>query len=435
MTSHHHHSAQVRAGRVLRNPKIWVFPTGIVGLVALLLSLLYMGGILNPRADLHHLPIGLVNSDRGAAVAGRQENLGTRITTAIATAPGTGDQVSWRQLDRAAAQQGMASGKLDGVLEVPDGFTAAVAALGATGAQAPARPTMTVLTNPGAGSLASSLASTIAQQAAHQASLKLGTSLTASPQARAAAQGNGSTAAARLLLADPATVAVQVGHPIGSHSGLGLTAFYYTLLLVLSGFLGANIISNAVDVALGYADSELGPWHTRRPVVTINRTQTLFIKWVMSIVIAVLTSSLIMLATVAILGMDASHLPLLWVFSFCASVAVGLGVQAINAAFGGIGQLVSMFIFVVLALPSSGATIPLQALPSFYRLLSQFEPMRQLSDGVRAILYFGARADAGLTRAWIMIAIGMVAGLVFGLAMTSYYDRKGLHRMVPEATT
>ena len=139
-----------------------------------------------------------------------------------------------------------------------------------------------------------------------------------------------------------------------------------------------------------------------------------------------------MLATISILDMDASHLPLLWVYSYCASLAVGLGVQAINAAFGGIGQLVSMFVFIVLGLPSSGATVPLQAVPGFYRFLSHFEPMRQLSDGVRAILYFDARGDAGLTRSWIMIAVGTALALLFGFAMTRYYDRRGLARLIPQ---
>ncbi|MFI9329478.1 DUF3533 domain-containing protein [Kitasatospora sp. NPDC052868] len=426
----------VRARQVLRNPKVWAVPTVIVGLLSLLLSLLYMGGIVNPRADLHRLPIGLVNSDRGAPLAGQQQNLGAQITAGIAAAPDPREQVSWRVLDRAEADDQMASGKLAGALEVPAGFTAAVAALGAPAQQPPPRPTITVLTNPGVGSLESSLASSISQSAAQQASARLGAALTAQSQAQAQAQppaqGGTSSNAAQLQLADPVTVDVQVGHPIGPHSGLGLTAFYYTLLLVLCGFLGANIISNGVDVALGYAASELGPMRTQRPLVPITRTGTLVVTSVMSVVLSVLTSSLVMLATVGILGVDASHLPLLWVFSVCASAAVGLGVQALVAAFGGIGQLISMFVFIALSLPSSGATVPLQALPTFYRGLAVFEPMRQLSDGVRSILYFGARADAGLARAWTMIAIGTVAALAFGFAMTSYYDRKGLHRFHPE---
>ncbi|MCM2430696.1 YhgE/Pip domain-containing protein [Streptomyces sp. RKAG337] len=414
--------------QVAGNPKIWAFPATIIGLVALLLSLVYMGGILNPNGNLHHMPIGLVNADRGAVVAGQPMNLGRQVTDGIAASATSQQQASWRQLDAGAARDGLASGKLYGVLEVPDGFTAAVGALGAPTGQQPARPTMSVLTNPGAGSLASSLASSISQQTAHAASAQLGASLIE----RQRPGGGAMTNAERLLLQDPVTVKVSVGHAIGSHSGLGLTAFYYTLLLVLSGFLGASVISNGVDVALGYAASELGPVRTQRPTVPITRTRTFIVTCVMSLGLSALTSSLIMLATVVILGMDASHLPLLWVFSFCATAAVGLGVQALLAAFGGIGQLISMFVFIALALPSSGATIPLQALPSFYRVLSDFEPMRQLADGVRAIMYFGAQADAGLTRAWIMIAVGSIAALAFGFAMTGYYDRKGLHRIVPE---
>ena len=283
-----------------------------------------------------------------------------------------------------------------------------------------------MLTNPGLGSLGSSITAQATQGAAHQASLAVGKQLTASPATA------GANATTRLLLADPITVSTQVGHPIGQHSGLGLSAFYYTLLLVLAGFIGGNLIHTGVDTALGYADSEIGPWHTRRATVPIDRTQTLLLKMLMTAGITVLTTSMVMLACIAALGMDASHLPLLWIFSYCACLAIGLGVQAINAAFGGIGQLVSMFVFIALALPSSGATVPLQAAPPIYRFLGAFEPMRQLSGGVRAILYFGARGDAGLMRAWLMIIVGVAGALVFGFAMTLYYDRKGLRRLTPQ---
>jgi YhgE/Pip-like protein len=414
--------AQARAAALLRRPKLWLLPTVLTGLLALLLSLLYMGGIVNPNRHLHDLPIGLVDADKGEPLPGQRQNVGTQVAAAVTG--DASDTVDWRRLTRAQAADQLASGKIYGALVVPEDFTDSLAAL--TTANATVRPTMTVLTNPGMGSLGSSLASRITTAAAEQASATIGKQLTAAP---ATAQADATT---RLLLADPVQVVTRVGHPIGSDSGLGLSAFYYTLLLVLAGFLGGNLVSTGVDTALGYADNEIGPWHTRRPTVPVDRTQTLLLKMVMTAGITVLTVSLIMLATVAILGMDATHLPLLWVYSYCASLAVGLGVQAINAAFGGIGQLVSMFVFIVLGLPSSGATVPLQAVPGFYRFLSVFEPMRQLSDGVRAILFFDARADAGLDRAWRMIAIGSVLALVFGFAMTRYYDRKGLSRLTPQ---
>lgn len=409
------------AAALLRRPKLWLLPTVLSGLLALLLALLYMGGIVDPNGALRDLPIGIVDTDQGGPPPGQTTNLGAQVTRAVVA--DTSGKARWQRLTRAEAKDRLASGKIFGALVVPADFTASVTAL--TTANATARPTLTVLTNPGLGSLGSSLASRIAQQTAQQASLTLGKQLTASP---AGARADSTT---RLLLADPVTVTTQVGHPIGEHSGLGLSAFYYTLLLVLAGFLGANVINNGVDTALGYADNEIGPWHTRRPTVPISRTQTLLLKMGMTAVIAVLTTTLVMVATIAILGMDAAHLPLLWIYSYCASVAVGLGVQAINAAFGGIGQLVSMFVFIVLGLPSSGSTVPLEAVPGFYRFLGVFEPMRQLGGGVRAILFFDARADAGLARAWLMIAIGTAIALLFGLGMTRYYDRRGLHRMAP----
>lgn len=411
---------QVRAGRLLRNARLWLVPAVLSALVALLLSLLYTGGILNPSENLRHLPVALVDEDRGDPLPGQRENLGQQISDAIVSASRGKDSVEWHLLGREEAQEALASGKVFGALVVPEDFTATVAAL--TTNRATVRPTLTVLTNPGLGSLGSSLTARINQDAAHQASLTIGKQLSATS----------AVPTTRLLLADPVAVVTRPGHPIGAHSGLGLTAFYYTLLLVLSGFIGGNLVNTGVDTALGYADSELGPWHTRRPTVPVDRTQTLVLKMVMTAGIALLTTTLVMVATIALLGMDASHLPTLWLFSYCATVAVGLGVQAINAAFGGIGQLVSMFVFIALALPSSGATVPLEATPGFYRFLGVFEPMHQLSAGVRAILYFDAQADAGLARGWIMIAIGTAAALLFGFGMTRYYDRRGLARLTPQ---
>ncbi|QMU76695.1 DUF3533 domain-containing protein [Streptacidiphilus sp. PB12-B1b] len=411
------------AGRVLRRWKLWIAPGVLSALAVLLLSLLYMGGILTPTSSLHRLPIALVDADTGAPLPGQATDLGAQVSAAILGSSPAG-QVQWRQVGAAEAQDQLASGRVYGALLIPPGFTAEVARL--TTGQATVRPTLTVLTNPGSGSLGSSLASQITQKAAGQASAAIGKQLSTSPALA------GADATTRLLLADPVAVVTTVGHPIGAHSGLGLTAFYYTLLLVLGGFISANVVHSAVDTSLGYADSEIGPWHTRRPTVPINRTQTLLVKMGMTAGLSVLATSLIMVATIAVLGMDAPHQALLWLFSICACLTVGLGAQAINAAFGGIGQLVSMFVFIALALPSSGATVPLEATPGFYHFLAAFEPMRQVVGGVRSILYFDARADAGLTRGWIMIAVGFVVALVFGFAMTGYYDRKGLARMVPQ---
>lgn len=97
-----------------------------------------------------------------------------------------------------------------------------------------------------------------------------------------------------------------------------------------------------------------------------------------------------------------------------------------------IGQLLAMLIFVYVGLASSGGTVPLQALPSVLRPLAQIEPLRQILAGTRAILYFDAQADAGLTRAVTAAALGLVFWLVVGVVVVRWYDRKGFNRMDPE---
>jgi hypothetical protein len=76
--------------------------------------------------------------------------------------------------------------------------------------------------------------------------------------------------------------------------------------------------------------------------------------------------------------------------------------------------------------------VPLQALSAFYRVVAEVEPLRQILGGVRAILYFKAMGDAGLHRALIMTAAGLVFWIAAGAAVTIYYDRRGLHRLSPE---
>ncbi|MFJ5880564.1 DUF3533 domain-containing protein [Kitasatospora cineracea] len=401
------------AGRVLGRWKNWLTPVVLSALVALGLSLLYMGNILTPQKHLHHMPIALVDSDTGPALPGQPRPLGAEVADQVVAGSPPGE-IDWRRLSRAEAQQQLSSGKVYGALVVPEDFSRAVAAL--TTADAPGRPKLQVLTNPGMGSLGSGIAAQINQTAAQRASQAIGKQLAAAA----------TTETARTFLADPVQVVTETGHPIGEHSGNGLGAFYFTLLLLLAGFMTANIVHAGLDVSMGFADAEIGPFHLREPTLRISRTQVLLAKSGMTAAVALLSASLVMLAAITILGMEAPHAWQLWLYSYCAVTTVGLGVLAIIAAFGNVGQLIAMFVFIAFDLPASGATVPLSASPGFYRFLGVFEPMRQMVDAVRSILYFDAQAGAGLVRGWLMLLLGVVVALVLGFGMTRYYDRRGL---------
>jgi uncharacterized phage infection (PIP) family protein YhgE len=220
--------------------------------------------------------------------------------------------------------------------------------------------------------------------------------------------------------------------PLPGHSGLGLSAFYIALLTMMCGFLAAAIVHNWVDSALGYASSEVGPRWTQRMPLRITRWQTLLTKWTVSLGVIPIVTSIMVAVVVFILRMDASHLATLWLYCIFAAVVIGVGTLALLAALGPLGQLVALIIFIYLGLASSGGTVPLQALSPVYRFFAGFEPLRQILGGVRSILYFNAMGDAGLHRALITTAAGLLFWVVFGAAVTIWYDRKGLYRISPE---
>ncbi|AJF67880.1 YhgE/Pip domain-containing protein [Streptomyces vietnamensis] len=441
------HPLRVSARGLLRRRGVWLPSAVILGLLSFVLSLLYLGANNDPVGSTKDLPIALVNADKGTQVAGKRIDLGAQITARITGAADLKEKVDWQQVDRRTADDLLARGKVFGALVIPDDFSASVAALAGPAQRTPHPPTMTALTNPAAGSFGSSMATEINRKVVETTSAEVGKQLgqAAAQRAAQAAKAHAATApgaatahtapapgaAAQLTIADPVHLSVQEGHPLGQHSGLGLSAFFYALVLVLGGMLGANVIHMQVDTALGYAASDKGPFRIVKPVQHATRLHHFLVCSALMVVLSMLTSALAMAAAVGVIGIDASNLPMLWLFGTCATAAMGITALALLAVFGTPGPLVSMLVLIGLAVPSAGATIPIQALPDFYRFLAEFEPFRQVVDGVRSILYFGAQTDAGLGRAWTMVAIGFGASLALGLVFTRLYDRRGLHRSTP----
>ncbi|MCY0921945.1 YhgE/Pip family protein [Streptomyces sp. H27-G5] len=420
---------------VLRRPQLWIGTGLIAAVVSMLFALLYVGGNVNPKGNLRDLPVALVNSDSGADVNGRRINLGEQVVSGIEKAAKDDRSIDWQVLSREEADKRLGKGKLFGALVIPADFSASMTGLTAPQPAAQGKataPKLTVLTNQAAGSIGSSMSSQAAQKAAHAASAQLGQELLK----QVGSQKAPIPTAAQLKLADPVTVNVADGHPVGSRSAMGLSAFYYALVLVVCGMLGANVVNSQVDTALGYLHTDFGPVRKREPVQHTSRVRTLAIGIALMLGLSLVMGSLVEVATVGILDMDASHLGLLWLYSVATIAVVGVGSLALFAAFGTPGMLLATIVFVAMAVPSSGATVPVQALPGFFRGLSEFEPLRQITEGLRSLLYYGAQADAGLTRAWTSMGVALVAALVFGFAVTRLYDRRGLHRIPhPEPVT
>ncbi|MFD3702057.1 DUF3533 domain-containing protein [Nocardia sp. NPDC058658] len=406
-----------------RHPKNWLVPSVVLSAALFAITVVFTGSVADPAADLDHAPIGVVSLDKG--VPDRPMNVGDQVVTGIIDQPQQpSEAVSWQRFDSVeAATSAIADNELFAAIVLPEDYSAK---LGSLLGPNPQRPEITVLTNPGAGTMAAEIGNKIAESAAR------GGSAAAAGQLLAHAPGAVSPANA-VLLSDPVTVVQHQALPFGDRTGNGMTAFFYALLLMMVGFLGANVVNGLVDAELGFGPTEIGPKRRMLAPRRITRLGTYVTKCLTLAIASIPAATAILAASVFVLDLDLPHCGLLWLFSLLAINAIGAGTLAVVTLLGPIGIVVSMVFFIGWSIPVSGGAIPQQALPPFWRFLGSFEPMRAVADGVRAIIYFDAHADAGLSRALVLLVLGLFAGLALGLLGNLFYDRRGLHRIHPRA--
>ncbi|MET8977934.1 DUF3533 domain-containing protein [Streptomyces sp. NPDC004539] len=409
--------------------RLWLVPSLVVAVVMAALAAMYLGGTVNSSDELHRFPVAVVNADQGATTAtGQRVGTGAQITAGLREQVDH-DKFDLRVLSLAEARKQLGEAKLYGAIVLPPELSRELGALtaGAVSGGAVERPVVTVYTNQLANSSSASIVNAFATQALAGANRTVGGQLLT----RATSAGAGAakvSGAARLVLSEPMNVRVTPFQPVPGGTGNGVSAFYYALLLVLAGFTGSLIAGNLIDVRLGFLPSEIGPLYRLEDRSGRSRLATLTLKWALMAGVAVIVSTAY-LGIADRLGMPLHHPWALWLFGMLAIWAVAVVTLTVTALFGNLGMVVNLFLFIVLSIPSSGGTAPLEATPAVFRFLGTFEPMRQVYLGTRSILYFDAQGDAGLGRALLACAVALVAGLLVGALVTRWYDRKGLDRL------
>jgi YhgE/Pip-like protein len=426
----------------LAHPSAWAAPAVVVIVICVVMSLLYFGGSVNPSLHIKDFPIAVVNQDSGTTLpSGTEVKVGESAAAAI-TSGVDAEQFDVRGLTLQQAQEQMDRGELYGAIVLPADLSADLVTYAGAAARGEAvtQPVAEVLTNPRIGAAATATVTRLGQSALSSADTQIGQQLQELVQQMSAAQAAATGASpgqvsglATAALQAPLDVQVNAYQPLPDGTGGGVSAFYYVLLLVLAGFTGSMTAGTLIDSRLGFTPTEVGPRFMLLPHSGISRRATLMFKWAVMALIA-LSVSAVYLAVSQILDMPVDHPVLLWAFGAAAIFSVAALAQAIQAAVGSLGLIVNLFIFIILAMPSAGATIPLEMLPNFFRWLATFEPMHQLYLGTRSILYFDASADSGLTRGFIATAVFTAIGLLIGLVATTIYDHKGLHRRVAAST-
>ncbi|GAB33405.1 hypothetical protein GOOTI_065_00100 [Gordonia otitidis NBRC 100426] len=431
--SPHEEQAVGTISEVLGAPKFWLAPLLLVVVIMSFMSALYMGAIADPEGNLHDFPIALSNQDNGGEVPNAdggsdKQNYGDQIAKGI-TDEAAKSGIAVHQTDRTTALNELNSGKVYGVVLISPNFTNRAVALGqAAVLQAkPEKLSIDIYINRGSGTFASAITTTFSQRVSSQVNKQVGDQLTASVREQLAKANVPFTGAAQLALSQPVDVQTVEPNPLPDGSGNGLSAFYFTLLLILAGFTGAMMVSIVVDAALGQTPIEFGPFYQLRVRLAISRWGTLAAKWTIMLLIAFIQSALYIGVCTAV-GTSLPNAFVLWTYSVLVIFAVGVSSASAMAVFGNPGLILNLVFFVILGLPSSGGTVPLEASPRIFAWIAAFEPMHLVYLGVRAILYFDADWDAGLGRAVIQTFVGLAVGLLLGWGGTRYYDHKGWHR-------
>jgi YhgE/Pip-like protein len=400
--------------KATRTVRFWTLPVVITLAVLGVLAAFYLGAVLRPMTNLRHFPVAILNEDAGPT--------GAQVVKAILSGFDN-DAYDVHLVNHDQAKQQMDNAQIYGVAVIPPNFSSKLQAY-AKSALTPGRverPIIIISTNPRAGALGASIAGQALQRAVAMVDHRVGERLS-----QEVAQQTGKkleSGAATLLLANPIEAKSTVHNALPDGTGNGLSASYYALLLLLAGFVGSLVIGMTVNSMLGLKAAAIVPVRQSAEVGHISRFRTLLIKWAMTVALALLASAgYILIATK--LGMPVQNSLSLWLFGVLVIAAVGITSTSLVAALGGIGVLVSLFVFVVLGLPTAGETVPVEAIPAFFGWLSKFDPMHQTFLGARALLYLDGRADTGLSHSLVLTAIGLLIGLLFGVIVTRIYDRR-----------
>ena len=322
--------------RSTRTVRFWALPILVTLTVLSALAAFYLGGILQPMTNLRHFPVAILNEDAGPT--------GAQVVKGM-LAGFDNDAYDVRVLEHNEAKTQLDRAQIYGVAVIPPNFSSKLQAY-AKSALTPGRVERAVIivsTNPRAGTLGANIAGQTLQRAVAMIDQRVGQRLSqevAEQTYKAPEPG-----AVALMLANPVEVKSTVHNALPDGTGNGLSAFYYALLLVMAGFTGSIVVSRRVDSML--------------TTQATSRLRALAIKWSMIAVLALLTSAAYLLIA-GKFGMPVQNSLTLWLFGAFAILSVGVASTSLIAVLGAVGVVVSMFLFVILGIPSAGATVPLQ---------------------------------------------------------------------------
>jgi YhgE/Pip-like protein len=218
---------QVQARQLLKVRALWAIPVIVGSIVVVLMTMFYVGSVVNPVRHLRGLPVSVVNNDAGATIGSQHVDFGTQLETGLTRSHTVSTLLALTPETLSAATDRMNRNGAYATLVIPANFTRSLLSLAGlrlpTGAGA-TKPTVQLLSNKRAGTIGVGLATGVLEPAIGHASYLIGRQLLTNARPTPLA---GSATAAEL--ADPITFSTRDYRPLPPDSALGLSAFYIAL--------------------------------------------------------------------------------------------------------------------------------------------------------------------------------------------------------------
>lgn len=175
-----HDPYQVRAKHMLKARALWMIPVIVGSILLVLMTIFYIGSVVNPVGHLHGLPVSIVNEDSGASVGQRHVDLGAQLQSGLTSSRTVSRLLALTPERLAAAENRMNHDGAYATLVIPPDFTASLLSLTGVHLQAAApvgKPSVQFLANRRAGTVGVQLADGVLEPAIGQASHRIGDQL------------------------------------------------------------------------------------------------------------------------------------------------------------------------------------------------------------------------------------------------------------------
>ena len=400
-------------GKMLGSPKAWA-PLSAVVLLALFYFLVNFGAARSPVENTRDLPVAIVNEDVGAESGGEHVELGEEVLKGATASEEIGDKVEWTQLSsRQGALYGIAEGRYYGALVIPRDYSRSVAELLAdpTGRE-PAR--IEILANPSAGPFASRAVEEILTGIVRSTSRTTSERITGVLEAR----GVRISPQRAAVLGEPVVAKLTNAQPTGENSGRGLMPFYLVFTALILGFIGANAIYGGLAAMVEAVSAGRVAY----------RVRLIFAATVLGLVLALLLGAVEVLVAFGFYGVhhEAGAFYTFLFLALTAAVSLFLALVLLAALGPRGGILTGSLLIISVGLATSGGTTPVQNLPAFFRALAGVLPFEYMTEGTRALLFYGGRLDAGLGDALRVLLAYLVGAVLLGGSISLVRDRLAL---------